>query len=42
LNDGATFGFGGEGFQRVNVACRRALLEQALEQLEAAVNSLLK
>jgi cystathionine beta-lyase len=40
LNDGAAFGPGGEGFQRINFACRRALLQQALEQLEAAVNSL--
>jgi len=40
LNDGATFGLGGEGFQRMNVACRRALLEQALEQLETAVKAL--
>jgi len=40
LNDGAAFGAGGEGFQRMNVACRGALLEQALAQLEAAVNGL--
>lgn len=40
LNDGAAFGCGGEGFMRMNVACPRALLQQALEQLEAAVNLL--
>jgi cystathionine beta-lyase len=38
LNDGATFGTGGEGFMRVNVACPRATLRQALEQIEQAVN----
>ena len=40
LNDGAAFGPGGEAFQRINFACPRALLQQALDQLEAAVNSL--
>ncbi len=40
LNDGGAFGAGGEGFQRMNVACRHALLQQALEQLEAAVKAL--
>jgi len=40
LNDGATFGCGGEGFMRMNVACPRSILQQALLQLEAAVNKL--
>ncbi len=40
LNDGVPFGPGGEGFQRMNVACPRATLIRALEQLEAAVNTL--
>ncbi len=40
LDGGTMFGAGGSGFQRVNIACPRALLKQALEQLEAAVNSL--
>lgn len=40
LNDGVPFGPGGEGFQRLNVACPRAILKKALEQLENAVNSI--
>lgn len=39
LNDGTTFGKEGEGFMRLNVACPRATLEQALKQLERAVNN---
>lgn len=38
LNDGTTFGKEGEGFMRLNIACPRATLAQALEQLEQAVN----
>ena len=38
LNDGTMFGQGGEGFMRLNVGCPRAVLKQALEQLEAAVS----
>ena len=37
LDSGAIFGKVGEGFQRFNVACPRATLQQALEQLERAV-----
>jgi cystathionine beta-lyase len=33
LNDGPMFGPGGEGFQRMNLACPRVLLRQALEKL---------
>ena len=40
LNDGATFGTGGTGFMRMNIACPRSTVEQALEQLEKAVNAL--
>jgi cystathionine beta-lyase len=32
------FGRGGSGFQRINIACPRSLLKQALEQLEQAIN----
>ena len=39
LNDGTTFGKEGEGFMRLNIACPRAVLEQALKQLEQAVNN---
>jgi cystathionine beta-lyase len=31
LDDGPMFGSGGEGFQRINLACPRSTLEQALE-----------
>ena len=37
LNDGATFGKGGEGFVRLNFACPRATLERALEQMREAL-----
>ena len=40
LNDGTTFGKEGEGFMRLNIACPRAVLEQALKQLEQAVINL--
>ncbi len=36
-NDGPTFGPGGEGFQRLNFACPRSILQHALEQLKEAV-----
>ncbi len=39
FNSGAIFGADGEGFQRVNIACPRAILEQAMERLERAVHS---
>ncbi len=41
LNAGHTFGPGGEGFQRINIACPRSLLVRAMDQLEAAVAVLL-
>lgn len=37
LDSGAIFGAGGEGFERINIACPRSTLRQALEQLETAV-----
>ena len=40
LDSGAIFGPVGEGFQRFNVACPRATLTQALEQLETAVTNI--
>ena len=39
LNDGPTFGPGGSGFQRLNAACPRSVLERGLQQLAAAINS---
>jgi len=40
LNDGPTFGPGGEGFQRMNLGCPRATLEEGLRRIERAVNGL--
>jgi len=37
LNDGEVFGPGGEGFQRMNLACPRSYVESAMQQLKAAV-----
>jgi cystathionine beta-lyase len=36
LNDGAMFGKEGEGFMRLNVACPRSVLKQALDQIKQA------
>jgi len=40
LNDGPVFGPGGEGFQRMNVACPRSIMEEAMERLKNAVAGL--
>lgn len=40
LNQGTTFGKEGEGFMRLNVACPRSVLTQALQQLAGAVAGL--
>ncbi|MDF2839804.1 MAG: aminotransferase [Clostridia bacterium] len=37
LNGGATYGYEGCGFQRINLACPRSIVEQALKQLENAL-----
>jgi len=37
LNDGATFGPGGDGFMRLNIALPRPVLAQALQQLAEAL-----
>lgn len=42
LDSGILFGLEGAGFERVNIACPRTVLEKALTQLEWAVNSELK
>ena len=39
LDDGFLFGRGGSGFQRMNIACPRKLLEEALMRIEKAVKS---
>jgi cystathionine beta-lyase len=40
LDDGDKFGTGGEGFQRMNIACSRATLEEGLKRIEIAVREL--
>jgi cystathionine beta-lyase len=40
MNDGYLFGAGGSGFQRMNIACPRPVLEQALQRIEVAVKNL--
>lgn len=37
LNDGGTFGPGGEGYMRLNVGCGREVLQVAMERLKKAV-----
>lgn len=37
LDDGFLFGAGGSGFQRMNIACPRSLLKEALERIERAM-----
>jgi len=37
LDAGPMFGPGGEGFQRINIACPRSVLAQALERMAAAL-----
>lgn len=39
LDSGRIFGKAGEGFQRINVACPRSILEEALEKLVKNLNS---
>lgn len=40
LSEGYIFGEGGEGFQRMNIACPRKLLEEGLTRIAKALNSL--
>ncbi len=40
FNDGQVFGTGGKGFMRMNVACPRSTVEEAMKKLENAVKSL--
>ncbi len=40
LDGGEMFGPSGEGFQRVNMACPRCVVEHALEQLKKAIETL--
>ena len=38
LNDGAIFGVGGDGYMRLNIGTPRVVLQQALKQLQEAIN----
>lgn len=38
LDDGRMFGREGEGFQRINIACSRSLLQEALNRIEQALS----
>ncbi len=38
LVEGTMFGPGGEGFQRMNIACPRSFIEEAMQRLNQAVN----
>ncbi|MDF2892924.1 MAG: hemolysin, partial [Clostridia bacterium] len=38
VNDGIIYGEEGSGFQRINIACPRSLLEKGLQQLEEALH----
>lgn len=40
MNDGATFGENGKGFFRMNVACPRYMVEEAMEKIEKAIRNL--
>lgn len=40
LNEGKTFGTGGEGHLRLNFACPRSILEEALNRMERAVRGI--
>ncbi|MGD0780688.1 MAG: MalY/PatB family protein [Dehalococcoidales bacterium] len=37
LDDGFMFGAGGSGFERMNIACPRSILKEALQRIEKAV-----
>lgn len=40
FNEGYIFGEGGEGFERMNIACPRSILEEALGRIEKAVRKI--
>jgi cystathionine beta-lyase len=37
MNEGSTFGQGGEGYMRMNLACPLKTVEKALTQIESAI-----
>ena len=38
LDDGKIFGPGGEGFQRINIACPRSILKECMIRIVNALN----
>jgi bifunctional pyridoxal-dependent enzyme with beta-cystathionase and maltose regulon repressor activities len=40
LDDGFIFGAEGEGFERINIACPRKILVEALDRIRKAISSL--
>ncbi len=38
LDDGILFGYGGSMFMRLNIACPKSILREALERLEKAIS----
>ncbi|AMM91880.1 MalY/PatB family protein [Peribacillus simplex] len=42
MNEGLIFGMEGEGFMRLNIACPRSMLKNALDGIEKAISSLCK
>jgi cysteine-S-conjugate beta-lyase len=40
MNEGSTFGPGGEGYMRMNLACPKKTVARAMDQIEKAINSL--
>ena len=37
VNNGASYGTGGEGFVRLNIGCPRSVLQEALERIRKAI-----
>lgn len=42
LHNGSTFGAGGSGFMRMNIACPRSVLEKAIQKITSAVDNKLQ
>jgi cystathionine beta-lyase len=40
LDEGFLFGPEGEGFERINIACPRSILAEALDRIKKAIDSL--
>jgi cystathionine beta-lyase len=40
LDEGYIFGQGGEGFERINIACPKSILEDALNRIKEAISSM--